>query len=299
MITRLINFEDYAFFEIDSLMYVPSLYIIMAHEIKQTVVVEFEARFKPKLEATLKQIQNWVSEPIEAALTNVSRFASMTDDEFEASLKHVVSWVPNPVEGFVIGAVGGAAIGCFVDFVDMAVHYVLKSQKPTHATIDPQSLSHLGWYQPLAKSLITGSGWELARNIGAMHGVGTCIYCVMKNLRYINERETRMMAAFGSAVTLSLMTGLTGEATISFSFMYALMIDGMFKVNAKDLPRDKTRNKFSCIGLGIDHHGRNFNTSFFTSDALSLDHRQEGGDESNMVLMMNQRTIKSVNLDQP
>ncbi|KAK1431299.1 hypothetical protein QVD17_07755 [Tagetes erecta] len=249
----------------------------MAHEIKQAVVVEFEARLKPKLEAALKQVQNWVSEPIEAALTDLSLIFSMTDEEFEATLQKQKienkKWLPRPVEDFVVGAVGGGLIGYSMNILEMAVHYVFKYPKPTHATID---------LQPLVKSIIAGSGWEIAHNFGVSGGVTACIFYFLENSRYINEHETRVIATFGTVVTMSLMTGLTGEATIYFSLMYAFMSDGLykmgdklFKVKAKDVSRDKTRDKFSCIGLGIDHHATNFNTGFFTSNALSLDHRQD------------------------
>ncbi|KAJ0612547.1 hypothetical protein HanHA300_Chr01g0028741 [Helianthus annuus] len=107
-----------------------------------------------------------------------------------------------------------------------------------------------------------------------------------------------MAAAFGCMTTMSLVMGLRGPEVISFGAMFALWSGGMFKVceklskvKADDVSYDKTRDKFSCIGLGIDHHGMNFNTGFFTSNALSLlpTHRQEGGEErrqEEMVLLM-------------
>ncbi|KAL9998214.1 putative mitochondrial import inner membrane translocase subunit TIM22 [Helianthus debilis subsp. tardiflorus] len=234
-----------------------------------------------EFDAKLEEIRNRVPKPVVAAVTRVC----MMGKEFDARRKQIQIWVPEPIADAVKGAVGGAAITVCLDLLFRAGLSVFKLQKPNHTTVDQERLALFGGFQPLARFMIAGSVWEVARNFGATCGVGEGISSVMR-LMGKDDLETCVVANFGSGVTLSLVIGLKGHEVLLFSSLIAFVARERFKaerksskVKAKYVSHDKTRDKFSCIGLGIDHHGMNFNTGFFTSNALSLlpTHRKEGG----------------------
>ncbi|MFS7907902.1 putative mitochondrial import inner membrane translocase subunit TIM22 [Helianthus anomalus] len=199
-------------------------------------VTRFASMMEQELQARFKQIQNSIPKPIltfasmskaefEARLkqirnsVRVPSFGSITEEEFDARYGQILNWIPEYVADGFIGALSGAVGG-----VVMSVGFGL-FPKP-----DQETLSAYGRYQPLAHALFSGSGWQRARTFAVLFSVATSLYLAMLNIRGKDDLETRLVAAFGSGIAVSLATGLEGPEVISFGVLFALGNGGMFKV---------------------------------------------------------------------
>lgn len=197
--------------------------------------------------------------------------------EFETLFKTWLAKQSLPVEAAVVtatGALQGAAIGGFMGTLTNDVSSAFTPPTPPGASLNPQARASLQQAQALS-----GGPLIQARNFAVMTGVNAGISCVMRRLRGKEDVQTSMVAAFGSGVMFSLVSGMGGPNqaanVISSGVFFALMQGGLYKVGekfsqprAEDVLYDKTRGMLTNLGLG--QYEKNFKKGLLTDNTLPL-----------------------------
>ncbi|KAI7755013.1 hypothetical protein M8C21_020180 [Ambrosia artemisiifolia] len=161
-----------------------------------------------------------------------------------------------PVEAAVVtitSAAQGAAIGGIMGTLTTDAASTFPAAPPPAA--NPQAMASFQQAQALA-----GGPLIQARNFAVMTGVNAGISCVMKRLRGKDDVQTSMVAAFGSGVMFSLVSGMGGPNpaanVITSGVFFALVQGGLFKVGekfskppAEDVLYSETRSMLSRLGL--------------------------------------------------
>ncbi|GKD38308.1 chloroplastic import inner membrane translocase subunit HP30-2-like protein, partial [Tanacetum coccineum] len=130
-----------------------------------------------------------------------------------------------------------------------------------------------------AQVALAGGPLIQARNFAVMTGVNAGISCVMKRLRGKEDVQTSMVAAFGSGVMFSLVSGMGGpnQATnvITSGVFFALVQGGLFKVGEKfsqpkveDVLYSETRTMLHTLGL--QNYEKNFKKGLLNDSTLPL-----------------------------
>lgn len=182
-----------------------------------------------------------------------------------------------PVEAAVVtvtSAAQGAAIGGFMGTLTNDVASSFPAAPPPGASLNPQTMASFQQAQALS-----GGPFIQARNFAVMTGVNAGISCVMKRLRGKEDVQTSMVAAFGSGVMFSLVSGMGGPNpaanVITSGVFFALVQGGLFKVGEKfskppveDILYSKTRVMLS--NLGLENYEKNFKKGMLTDSTLPL-----------------------------
>lgn len=182
-----------------------------------------------------------------------------------------------PVEAAVVtvtSATQGAAIGGLMGTLTNDVSSAFPAAPPPGAALNPQTMASFRQAQALA-----GGPLIQARNFAVMTGVNAGISCVMKRLRGKEDVQTSMVAAFGSGVMFSLVSGMgaPNQATnvITSGVFFALVQGGLFKLGEKfsqppveDVLYSETRAMLSRLGL--QSYEKNFKKGLLTDSTLPL-----------------------------
>ncbi|XP_021283445.1 uncharacterized protein LOC110415965 [Herrania umbratica] len=178
------------------------------------------------------------------------------------------------VEAAVVTATSaaqGAAIGAFMGTLTNDV----SSSFPTpQDSLNPQAMASLQQAQALS-----GGPLVQARNFAVMTGVNAGISCVMKRLRGKEDVQSSMVAAFGSGVMFSLVSGIGGPNqaanAVSSGLFFALVQGGLFQLGkkfsqppAEDLYYSRTRSMLNSLGL--QNYEKNFKKGLLTDSTLPL-----------------------------
>ncbi|KAM0071039.1 putative sterile alpha motif domain, mitochondrial import inner membrane translocase subunit TIM22 [Helianthus debilis subsp. tardiflorus] len=194
--------------------------------------------------------------------------------EFENGFKGWLAKQSLPVEAAIVtitSAAQGAAIGGIMGTLTTDV---AASAPPPAASLNPQAMASFQQAQALA-----GGPFIQARNFAVMTGVNAGISCVMKRIRGKEDVQTSMVAAFGSGVMFSLVSGLGGPNpaanVVTSGVFFALVQGGLFKVGekfskppAEDVLYSETRSMLSRLGL--ESYEKNFKKGLLTDRTLPL-----------------------------
>ncbi|XP_024971012.1 chloroplastic import inner membrane translocase subunit HP30-2-like [Cynara cardunculus var. scolymus] len=197
--------------------------------------------------------------------------------ELENGFKGWLAQQSLPVEAAVVtitGAAQGAAIGGFMGTLTNDVATSFPAAPPPGASLNPQTMASFQQAQALS-----GGPFIQARNFAVMTGVNAGISCVMKRLRGKEDVQSSMVAAFGSGVMFSLVSGMGGPNqaanVITSGVFFALLQGGLFKVGEKfskppveDVLYNKTR--FMLSSLGLENYEKNFKKGLLSDNTLPL-----------------------------
>lgn len=197
--------------------------------------------------------------------------------ELENGFKTWLAKQSLPVEAAVVtltSATQGAAIGGLMGTLTNDVSSAFPAAPPPGASLNPQTMTSFQQAQALS-----GGPLIQARNFAVMTGVNAGISCVMKRLRGKEDVQTSMVAAFGSGVMFSLVSGMGGpnQATnvITSGVFFALVQGGLFKIGEKfsqpsveDVLYSETRAMLS--NLGLENYEKNFKKGLLTDNTLPL-----------------------------
>ncbi|KAL4557244.1 hypothetical protein LXL04_035417 [Taraxacum kok-saghyz] len=197
--------------------------------------------------------------------------------ELENGFKAWLAKQSLPVEAAVVtltSATQGAAMGGFMGTLTNDVSSAFPAAPPPGGSLNSQTMASFQQAQALA-----GGPLIQARNFAVMTGVNAGISCVMKRLRGKEDVQSSMVAAFGSGVMFSLVSGMGGpnQATnvITSGVFFALVQGGLFKVGEKfskpsveDVMYSETRAMLSNLGLG--NYEKNFKKGLLTDSTLPL-----------------------------
>lgn len=179
-----------------------------------------------------------------------------------------------PVEAAVVtatSAVQGAAIGGLMGTLTGDISSSLPTPQPN---LDPQAMASFKQAQALA-----GGPLVQARNFAVMTGVNAGISTVLKRLRGKEDVQSSMVAAFGSGVMFTLVSGIGGPNqgmnAINSGLFFALIQGGIFwagqqfsKPPAEDIYYSKTRTILN--DLGLQNYEKNFKKGLLTDNTLPL-----------------------------
>lgn len=180
-----------------------------------------------------------------------------------------------PVEAAVVTATSaaqGAAIGGLMGTLTGDISSSFPT--PPQANLDPQAMSSFKQAQALA-----GGPLVQARNFAVMTGVNAGISTVMKRLRGKEDVQSSMVAAFGSGVMFTLVSGIGGPNqamnAVNSGLFFALVQGGLFwigqnfsKPPAEDIYYSKTRSILN--NLGLQNYEKNFKKGLLTDTTLPL-----------------------------
>ncbi|CAH9058674.1 unnamed protein product [Cuscuta epithymum] len=205
-------------------------------------------------------------------------------EQFQAKFKEIQDickcWLAKqslPVEAAVVTATS-AVQGAFLGSLLGTFSADLSSPMPTPPpglSMDPKATNALKQAQALS-----GGPLIQARNFAVMTGVNAGISCVMKRLRGKEDIESSMVAAFGSGVMFSLVSGVSGGqnplvGALQNGFFFAVVQGALFKVGqnfskppVEDIYYTKTRSLLSSIGL--EKYEKNFKKGLLTDVTLPL-----------------------------
>ncbi|KAK9075275.1 hypothetical protein SSX86_003597 [Deinandra increscens subsp. villosa] len=197
--------------------------------------------------------------------------------EFEHGFKDWLAKQSLPAEAAVVtltSAAQGAAIGGFMGTLNNDAASTFPAAPPPGASLNPQAMASFQQAQALA-----GGPLIQARNFAVMTGVNAGISCVMKRLRGKEDVETSMVAAFGSGVMFSLVSGMGGPNpamnVITSGVFFALIQGGIFKIGEKfskppieDVMYRETKSMLSTLGL--ENYEKNFKKGLLTDSTLPL-----------------------------
>lgn len=194
--------------------------------------------------------------------------------ELESGFKAWLAKQSLPVETAVITAISsvqGAAIGALMGSLTKDVSAAL----PNPANLEPQAMAAVNQAQALA-----GGPLIQARNFAVMTGVSAGISTVMKRLRGKEDVQTNMVAAFGSGVMYSFVSGIGSGGNpainaVTSGLFFALGQGGLFWAGkkfsqppAEDIYYAKTRSLLRKLGL--QNYENNFKTGLLTDSTLPL-----------------------------
>ncbi|OIW20378.1 hypothetical protein TanjilG_09587 [Lupinus angustifolius] len=196
--------------------------------------------------------------------------------QLESGFKLWLSKQSLPVEAAVVTATSagqGAAIGAFMGTLSPDASSVFPTPPPS-ASLNPQAMASLKQAQALA-----GGPLVQARNFAVMTGVNAGITCVLRRLRGKEDVQSSMMAAFGSGVMFTLVSGAGGpnQATnaLTSGLFFALVQGGLFQIGQKfsqppteDTRYIRTRNMLQ--NLGLQGYEKNFKKGLLTDNTLPL-----------------------------
>ncbi|KAI3783878.1 hypothetical protein L1987_42967 [Smallanthus sonchifolius] len=210
-------------------------------------------------------------------LSNPTALLQTKYKEFEDGFKGWLAKQSLPVEAAVVtvtSAVQGAAIGGLMGTFNQDAASTFPAAPPPGASLNPQTMASFQQAQALA-----GGPLIQARNFAVMTGVNAGISCVMKRLKGKEDVQTSMVAAFGSGVMFSLVSGMGGPNppanVITSGVFFALVQGGLFKVGEKfskppveDVMYSETRSMLSKLGL--ESYEKNFKKGLLTDSTLPL-----------------------------
>lgn len=197
--------------------------------------------------------------------------------EFQDGFKGWLAKQSLPVEAAVVtatssaqGALLGALLGTFSSDLSKSL-----PAPPPGANFDPNVSNAFQQAQALS-----GGPLFQARNFAVMTGVNAGISCVMKRLRGKEDVQSSMVAAFGSGVMFSLVSGVSGgqnpvAGALQNGLFFAFVQGAIFKFGqnfsqkpVEDIYYVKTRSMLS--GLGLQKYEKNFKKGLLTDITLPL-----------------------------
>ncbi|XP_071711218.1 chloroplastic import inner membrane translocase subunit HP30-2-like [Rutidosis leptorrhynchoides] len=197
--------------------------------------------------------------------------------EFENGFKGWLAKQSLPVEAAVVtitSAAQGAAMGGLMGTLTNDAASTFPATPPSGAGLNSQAMASFQQAQALA-----GGPFVQARNFAVMTGVNAGISCVMKRLRGKEDVQTSMVAAFGSGIMFSLVSGMGGPNqaanVLSSGVFFALVQGGLYKVGEKfskppveDVLYSET--KLMLTTLGLESYEKNFKKGLLTDRTLPL-----------------------------
>nr|XP_043617054.1 chloroplastic import inner membrane translocase subunit HP30-2 [Erigeron canadensis] len=197
--------------------------------------------------------------------------------ELEYGFKGWLARQSLPVEAAVVtltSAAQGAAMGGFMGTITNDMSSSFPAAPPPGAAANPSAMASFQQAQALA-----GGPLIQARNFAVMTGVNAGISTVMKRLRGKEDVQTSMVAAFGSGVMFSLVSGMGGPNqaanVLSSGVFFALVQGGLFKVGEKfskppveDVMYIETKSMLSSLGL--QNYEKNFKKGLLNDSTIPL-----------------------------
>ncbi|CAN1251286.1 Chloroplastic import inner membrane translocase subunit HP30-2 [Linum perenne] len=197
--------------------------------------------------------------------------------EMESGFKNWLSQQSTPVEVGIVTATnaiqGGAMGGLMSNFTaNMA------PSPPPPSAAAPQGIT-ASFTQAQA---LVGGPWVQARNFAVMAGANAGIACFMKRLRGKEDVQSSMVAAFGSGVLFTLVSGTGGIGNpnpavnaLSSGVFFAAMQGGIYQIGQKfsqptleDEYYARTRSMLSKLGL--QNYEKNFKKGLLNDSTLPL-----------------------------
>lgn len=196
--------------------------------------------------------------------------------EMELGFKVWLSKQSLAVEAAVVTATS-AAQGAIIGGIMGNLTSDISSTVPT--PLPQQGLSAEAMASFKQAQALSGGPLVQARNFAVMTGVNAGISCVMKRIRGVEDVQTSMVAAFGSGVMFSLVSGMGGPNqavnAVTSGLFFALVQGGIFKLGQK-FSQPATEDMFyartRCIlsGLGLQKYEKNFKRGLLTDNTLPL-----------------------------
>ncbi|KAL4574715.1 hypothetical protein LXL04_021551 [Taraxacum kok-saghyz] len=200
-------------------------------------------------------------------------------NEIETLVKTWLAKQSIPVETAIVtftSAVQGAAIGGLMSTFTKDISSAIPPP-PSGTSLNPQANTFSSFQQAQA---LAGGPLIQARNFAVMTGVNAGLSCVLRRLKGKEDVQTSMVAAFGSGVMFSLVSGMGGPTNqasnvITSGVFFALMQGGIFKVGEKfskpkveDILYNETRGML--YNLGLERYEKNFRRGLLTDNTLPL-----------------------------
>ncbi|CAN0922817.1 Chloroplastic import inner membrane translocase subunit HP30-2 [Linum grandiflorum] len=156
--------------------------------------------------------------------------------EMETGFKTWLSQQSTPVEVGIVTATnaiqGGAMGGIMSNFT---ANMTPTPPPPSAGAAPPQGIAAFNQAQALV-----GGPWVQARNFAVMAGANAGIACLMKRLRGKEDVQSSMVAAFGSGVLFTLVSGTGGIGNpnpavnaLSSGVFFAAMQGGIYQIGQK------------------------------------------------------------------
>lgn len=207
--------------------------------------------------------------------------------EIDQKVKAWVKEQPLPIEVALVtlgsglqGGVIGALMGSFTS--DLATNV----PPPPGQALTPEAESAMKQMQA-----ISGGPWLQARNFAVMTGVNAGISCAVRRIRNIqtDDLQTSVIAAFGSGMAFSLISGVGGGAgpgaphpavqMVTTGICFALFQGGFFQVgklvsgNASGQEKDALdyeQTASMLTRLGLQKYKKNFRKGMLNDRTLPL-----------------------------
>ncbi|CAI5520795.1 unnamed protein product [Closterium sp. Naga37s-1] len=200
--------------------------------------------------------------------------------EIEGRAKAWVARQPPPVEVAVVAAASalqGGAIGAMMGSLTSEA----AGSMPSPATMPgmtPEAAASMKQMQAL-----TGGPWTQARNFAVMTGVNAGITAAMKRARGgVEDLQTSAVAAFGSGVAFSVVSGVGGPAgnsvlnALSTGVGFAIFQGAFFQLGkafqgeGDATPSEYVESKAMLQELGLGKYEKNFKKGLLTDRTLPL-----------------------------
>ncbi|CAN1251288.1 Chloroplastic import inner membrane translocase subunit HP30-2 [Linum perenne] len=186
----------------------------------------------------------------------------------ESGFKNWLSQQSTPVEVGIVTATNAIQGGAMGGLMSNFTANMAPSPPP------PSAAAPQGKLQALV-----GGPWVQARNFAVMAGANAGIACFMKRLRGKEDVQSSMVAAFGSGVLFTLVSGTGGIGNpnpavnaLSSGVFFAAMQGGIYQSQSQPTLEDEyyARTRSMLSKLGLQNYEKNFKKGLLNDSTLPL-----------------------------